>query len=97
MGFSEYERECFRETCREYSEIESSIKHFIPDDLLVFLKQENHLKRTKDYCIFQRKPKINMAESIIATYLLDPETTIHEILWKFAEFLSPPVIKYVKY
>ena len=97
MGFSEYERECFRQTCREYSEIESSIKHFIPDDLLMFLKQENHLKRTKDYCIFQRKPKINMAESIIATYLLDPETTIHERLWKFAEFLSPPVIKYVKY
>ena len=89
--FSEFEREEFRATCREYSEINTIIENELPYDLISFLKSENHLKRIKDYCIFQRMPKVNMAENIIVTYLLDSKQNIYDILSKWEEFLSPPV------
>ena len=89
--FSEFEREEFRETCREYAEINTIIENELPDDLISFLKSENHLKRVKDYCIFQRLPKVNMAENIIVTYLMNSNQNIYDILSKWEEFLSPPV------
>ena len=90
-AFSEFEREEFRATCRDYSKINAIIENELPDDLLAFLKSENHLKRVKDYCIFQRLPKVNMAENIIVTYLMDSSQNIYDILSKWEEFLSPPV------
>ena len=89
--FTEFERDCFHATFREYSEIETIIENELPDDLTAFLRSQGHLKRARDYGIFRRLPKINMSETIILTYLLDSKTSIYDIISKWEEFLSPPV------
>ena len=89
--FTEFERDGFRATFREYSEIEAIIDDELPDDLITFLRSEGHLKRARDYGIFRRLPKINMSETIILTYLFDSKTSLYDILIKWEEFLSPPV------
>ena len=62
-----------------------------PEDIINFLKSEGHMRRTRDYCIFQKNPKENKPEAIVITYLLDEKTNIRDILVKWEEFLSPPV------
>ena len=89
--FTEFERDAFRATFREYSEIEDIIARELPDDLTTFLSSEGHLKRVRDYAIFRRLPKVNMSETIILTYLLDSKTSLYDIILKWEEFLSPPV------
>ena len=89
--FTEFERDGFRATFREYSEIEAIIDNELPDDLITFLRSQGHLKRARDYGIFRRLPKINMSETIILTYLLDSKTSLYDIILKWEEFLSPPV------
>ena len=89
--FTEFERDGFRATFREYSEIEDIIARELPDDLTTFLSSEGHLKRVRDYGIFRRLPKVNMSETIVLTYLLDSKTTLYDILLKWEDFLSPPV------
>ena len=89
--FTEFERDGFRATFREYSEIEAIIDNELPDDLITFLRSQGHLKRVRDYGIFRRLPKINMSETIILTYLLDSKTSLYDIILKWEEFLSPPV------
>ena len=89
--FTEYERDSFRETFREYSEIEKIIADELPDDLITFLRSQGHLKRARDYGIFRRLPKVDMSETIILTYLLDSKTSIYDIVLKWEDFLSPPV------
>ena len=89
--FSEYERQAFRDTCRDNSIIEKLVDAELPDDLILFLKEENHLKRVKDYVILRRFPKVNEAENIIITYFLDSKASIFNFLENWEEFLSPPV------
>ena len=90
--FSEYERQAFRDSCRDYSIIEKLRDAELPDDLILFLKEENHLKRVKDYVILRRFPKVNEAENIIITYFLDSKASVFSFLENWEDFLSPPVI-----
>ena len=91
MGFTDFERDQFRATCRTQSKIDFILENYYPEDLIEFLRQENHLRRSCDYSIMRKFPKIDKPEQIIMTYLLDPETTLYDILTQWDEFLSPPV------
>ena len=95
MGFSEYERIEFRKSCRDKDDIEILLDTQYPVDIVEFIKSEGHIRRTRDYCIFQKRQAQQKPEQVIVTYLLDSETSIYDILMKWGEFLSPPVSHFI--
>ena len=91
MGFTEFERSQFLESCRGAEKIQTILENEYPDDILDFIQSEGHIKRARDYCIFNKRPIPNKPEQIIVTYLLNADMFLDKILTSWADFLTPPV------
>ena len=91
MGFSVFEKLSFEKTLRNEDQIRKIVENSYPEDIIMFLKDQNLLKLLRDYAIIPRKQKLFRPESLTMTYLLDADTDISSILLEFQDFLSPPV------
>ena len=92
MGFSVFEKLSLEKTLRDEDQIRKILDNSYPEDIIMFLKDQNLLKLLRDYAIIPRKQKLFRPESLTMTYLLDSDTDINSILLKFQDFLSPPVM-----
>ena len=86
MGFSVYEKKCFRESLED-----QNIELYFPDDVVDYLNSEGLQSRVRDYAIISDKSKYLKPEHLVVTYLLTPKRTVFEILKDWQTFLSPPV------
>ena len=97
MGFSFLEKQNFAKTLRNQEQIQKILDTSYPEEIIMFLKEQNLLKLLRDYALIPRKQKLFRPESLTVTYLLDSDTDIYSILLQFEDFLSPPVIKFESY
>ena len=97
MGFTSFEKKSMTATLRDGEQINAIFEKDYPDDILEFLRQQNLLGQVRDYAIISNKQKLNKPEHLTMTYVLDPDTFVYDILSKWQEFLSPPVILTQKY
>lgn len=95
MGFTLFEKKCFRKTLRDEETIKNLLIESYPTEILQFFKQENLLRQIRDYAIIPEKQKLHKPEHLTLTYVLDAETFIYDIFVQWHEFLSPPVTLYL--